>query len=438
MTSDPGFINAAAGTPSITANEMRLLMTGMFWQGHANRFAARGGVLPNNSSAQVDLSGTTITVRDLNAVVSPALTSDQGSYIVQLPSETHPLSPADASNPRKDIVVVRIYDDDEDASTRRESVTEYIVGTPSGTPSEPAVPTGAIRLATIDVPVSGGGSATLTENWWYTVAQGGILPVRTSSELPTGARTNGMAVYRMDTESLDIWHGSTWATVGSRKGYQLWQTVRFTANGAFTKGSYSGIRAVKVKCQGGGGAGGGAEATSATQTSSGGGGGGGVFAESWILESALSASHTVTVGAGGTAAAGAQGGTGGTTSFGSLVIAPGGTGGFSRAASTSPRSSSGASQTGGGTGDFLIPGGGGGAGMSFDDSWNINEDYGFYGQGGSSHLGNTSRGARGPATSPAAGGVWGGGGSGAVNGISESSKGGGAGGAGIVIVEIYV
>ena len=438
MSSVPGFINADSGSPSYPADVMRRIIGGLLFQAHADRFGARGGVLPNHSVAQVVLSGDMITVRALNGVVTPALTTSQGPYLVQLPQETHTLSPADPSNPRKDIVVLRVYDDDEDALTLREARTEYLVGSPSGTPAEPAVPTGAIRLATIEVPAGGSPAATLTENWLYTATNGGILPVRTSSELPTGSRTPGMAAFQIDTQALLVWLGSSWGTIGNAKGYQYWQTVRFTANGSFVKAAYPGIRAVRVRCQGGGGAGGGAGATTSTQTASGGGGGGGVYAESWILESALSTSHAVTVGTGGTGVAGGQGNSGGTSSFGSLVIAPGGGGGFNRAASTSPRASSGAAITSGGTGDFIIQGGGGGAGMAFDNDWNINEDYGLFGQGGSSHLGGTSRGARGPATSPSAGCLYGGGGTGAVNGISESDKAGGAGAAGIVIVDIFV
>lgn len=106
----------------------------------------------------------------------------------------------------------------------------------------------------------------------------------------------------------------------------------YTANATWTKPT--GLKYVKVRMVGGGGAGGGTGATTATTAAAGGGGGGGGYCEKWIAAADLGATETVTVGAGGTAAAAGvnTGGTGGTSSFGAHCSATGGGGGVGMAA----------------------------------------------------------------------------------------------------------
>jgi hypothetical protein len=111
-------------------------------------------------------------------------------------------------------------------------------------------------------------------------------------------------------------------------------SLTFTASGTFTKPP--GYTQFMVEAFGAGGGGGsGRKMGSGTPQSGGAGGGGGSYITKQLLASALSASETVTVGAGGTGAAGGNapttdgvtGGIGGTTTFGSLVTANPGFGG---------------------------------------------------------------------------------------------------------------
>ncbi|WP_160286406.1 hypothetical protein [Pseudomonas knackmussii] len=108
----------------------------------------------------------------------------------------------------------------------------------------------------------------------------------------------------------------------------------FTANGTYTP--TAGTKSVIIEAVGGGGAGGGAAATSSGQLSTGSGGHGGAYGKGRFT-SAFSG-VTVTIGAGGTAAAAGanSGGNGGTTSFGALLSCPGGLGGQGCAAATPP------------------------------------------------------------------------------------------------------
>lgn len=213
-TVDPLWINEDPGVPdepSYNAQELRRSFRMWAYPGGNSRsFGARTGIYPAALVA-VTLSGTTVTVNSTTAAVNIDL---RGPYLVQFAGTTYELDPADVSNPRKDIVVGRVWDDDEDASGLREADTQYIVGTPGATPLEPPVPAGAFRMATIDVPASGGGSASLTLNAPYTVASGGVLPVRDASELPTDTMYDGMMVYRQDVNELHVRDGSFWWKVG--------------------------------------------------------------------------------------------------------------------------------------------------------------------------------------------------------------------------------
>ena len=212
-------------------------------------------------------------------------------------------------------------------------------------------------------------------------------------------------------------------------GFLRGETVIFTVNDTFDKGDFPGIRAVRIHCVGGGGAGGGCSTTAAAQAAGGGGGGAGGYAQRFRLESALAASETVTIGAGGTGVSGGNGNPGGNTSLGTHCQANGGGGGVNGAA--------GAGQPG--------RGGDGGSGFAGD----------LFGKGGPGHTGHVSPapagyGGNGGDSWAGGGGIttadnsngaipgsFGGGGSGGNNNQSQgSARTGGAGGAGVVIVEV--
>lgn len=217
MTFDPLFINASvSGAPSYTANELRQgLGALLLYNGRA--MGGRAGVRPG-VAAVVTYSNPTITVNPHTGVIDPALSTPQGSYLYGLgTAETHTATAAHATNPRKDIIVARVYDTDEDASGLRIGRSEYIVGTPAGSPSEPAVPAGSIKLATLDVPATGGGglgSAVVTLNHTYTVANGGILPLRSSTEETALTPWQGQLAYRMDTALFRVRGSAAWRDLG--------------------------------------------------------------------------------------------------------------------------------------------------------------------------------------------------------------------------------
>lgn len=185
----------------------------------------------------------------------------------------------------------------------------------------------------------------------------------------------------------------------------------FTASGTWTKPT--GCTRAYVQCVGGGG--GGAGGTSSFPQAGGGGGG---MAEMMRDVSAVT-SRTVTIGAGGAGGVGGgsgnPGGDGGTTSWGSDVVAAGGTG---------ATSSNGFPGTGGiGTaGNVLIRGA---------DGFSQDIDNLLGGHGGSSSRGGGGYGGSASHAAGAGGAYGAGGGGGAV------SQNGGAGAAGLVVVWEY-
>jgi hypothetical protein len=226
------------------------------------------------------------------------------------------------------------------------------------------------------------------------------------------------------------------------KDYRLVK-VTTILNGTVSYTPASGVSALWAECVGGGGGSGGAATTAASNSSAGGGGGGGAYSATWST-ALVSGSHTVAVGAGGTAGtAGANpGGTGGTTTFkdtAATTICEAVGGGLGAGGATTPSVIFGAAGGAGGaaasgTGDLKVTGEGASPGLPLQGGSSCG------GQGGSSVLGG---GARANLTTinsgnaGIAGGVYGGGASGAASAQNAVNQAGGLGGNGLIRVWEY-
>jgi hypothetical protein len=231
------WINADTGVPVYTAAELRQLMgMGIMYDGR--NMGGRKGVRPGGNQLLVSYSAPTITVQPGLCCLDPALTTPQGSYWVAIPAaETHTLTAADVTNPRKDIVICRVYDHDEDVSGLRLGRTEYLTGTAAPSPAEPSVPGSAIKLALLDVPASPG-AVVVTDTRPFTASPGGILPVRVAGDITAG--TEGRYRDRLDTNVLERDSGSAWETIADPqmfKGWQTWTPVWTTSGTAPTLGN---------------------------------------------------------------------------------------------------------------------------------------------------------------------------------------------------------
>lgn len=200
MTFDPVWED----TLSYSGQELRradLLMV----MGNGSALGARSGVRPGDPGLTTTLSGSTISVSAGAAVVYQ---SGQGVYRAAMASAwTGTLNAADATYTRIDLVYLRVWDDAVDASGLHQADVVYLAGTPSATPAAPT-PSGTqiyLPLATITVPPSGGGAASVsTAVRPYTVAPGGILPASSAPGSPYTGQ------YYDDGTGLRRWSGSAW------------------------------------------------------------------------------------------------------------------------------------------------------------------------------------------------------------------------------------
>jgi len=154
------------------------------------------------------------------------------AYAVNV-AETGAVTAADATRPRVDIVWVRLDDPAEsDGSSVPAVVAGYTAGAPlAGTPVAPATPARCMVLATIQVPMSGGGSPTVIWVAPYTVAAGAPTPVWSQAERDALTVYNGLQVYRLDLHVVETYNGTAWtgapqaftpvyaATGGANSGY---------------------------------------------------------------------------------------------------------------------------------------------------------------------------------------------------------------------------
>jgi hypothetical protein len=237
----------------------------------------------------------------------------------------------------------------------------------------------------------------------------------------------------LNTARHDVTTRHPVSVLGDGSGLGLRQTVEIKTDDTFDKGDYPWLRAVMVYAQGGGGGGGGAAATGAGELSIGGGGRGGSFGRRMIAVATLPASVTVTIGAGGVGGSGSNGGVGGSTTFGSLLTAPGGGGGDKQGPTTILQTAqAGDAGTVSSTGDINTAGGAGGPGIGVYAA-STNGVQG--GQGGDSFFGSGGGSINSGAGND--GVLFGGGGGGAARKESLSAADGGDGASGIVVVELY-
>lgn len=214
-------INQSGGSPAYTAQQFRESMTGLMLPGSGG-LQVVAGVRPG-SGLTVSVASGTVTVTPGSAIVQGASSTVQGAYLAVVDANfTATLTAADGTNPRVDLVYLRVRDTDADGSGQRDCSPVYLAGTPAASPTAPTIPAGTtgIILATISVPKSGAGSPTVsTASRQTTVAAGGILPAATAPSAPYTGQ------YWDDGTQLRRWNGSSWDTYGPMPTWQPWTPV---------------------------------------------------------------------------------------------------------------------------------------------------------------------------------------------------------------------
>jgi hypothetical protein len=120
----------------------------------AGMSTARGGIV-NSGDLTVTQNGTpnmTVNVAAGVAYIRGTAISNQGIYRCIASSTTNlTISGAHATLVRWDLVVGRVYDNTHDGSGQNAWALEVVTGTPSGSPSEPSLPTSAFKIARVTV-----------------------------------------------------------------------------------------------------------------------------------------------------------------------------------------------------------------------------------------------------------------------------------------------
>lgn len=196
-----GSADVLVAVPSYNAQALRLNDTALMFHGSGDRLGARQGVRPGGD-AVISVSGTDWTVHNHSGVVYPGITSTSGPYRYHQTEETDSLDPADGTNDRVDALDLLIEDDDEDASGFRRSRVLYTAGTPGS--GEPSDTPNALRIGTILVPSGGSPSPSVDSLGQFTVASGGILPIRDSGEMPSSGLHRGLAVFQEDLSQFGL------------------------------------------------------------------------------------------------------------------------------------------------------------------------------------------------------------------------------------------
>lgn len=235
-------INRTETESGQSRSDTRLAPTGSM--APTGALTTRSGVLPGSPDGGELMAGLTVSgdTEGMTAVVGPGRAVVQGveaagAYPVVL-TDHAPLTFADgdASNPRTDLVVLRVYDAQFDTSNRTEAVLEVIQGAPAATPEPPQAPVGSLPLAHVAVP-AGASVGTGGINWQTgltdlrrtTVAVGGVIPLGGTRDEPGGYPGQ----YRDTDAHLQRWDGTHWSAYPRQVG-------GVAPQGALATGEYTG------------------------------------------------------------------------------------------------------------------------------------------------------------------------------------------------------
>lgn len=205
--------------------------------------ATRSGILPGSADGKTRISGFTVSgTTAMGATVYPGRAviqgiDSQGAYPVAL---TQPVGLTFADGHpqfgRIDLIVLRVRDNEYDASGRTDATVEIVTGTPAAVPAVPATPALSLPLYTVTVPANtsaGSGGITwagaLTGLRTATVGIGGILPVTT--DVTSGSYPGQ---YRDANGGLERWDGTAWLPHPAKPVWQSWTPAWTTNTGIAT------------------------------------------------------------------------------------------------------------------------------------------------------------------------------------------------------------
>jgi hypothetical protein len=124
------------------------------------------------------------------------------------------ITAANATNPRIDLIVVKVQDQAYSGAVNTASIVA-VTGTAAASPSPPAAPANSIILAQISVPANDTTitNSQITDQRPILTAPGGIIPV-TSTTRPSGTLISvGQVIQETDTNLFRWWNGTSWLLI---------------------------------------------------------------------------------------------------------------------------------------------------------------------------------------------------------------------------------
>lgn len=243
-----GMFNENAGSV-YNAREYRRMFSRMLMAadirtigGSASSGTGNGGVARAGDFAVTQRgagANMSVDVATGGAMVGGTESATQGEYYVHSTATINvAITAADATNPRKDIVGIRVRDS-EYSGASNDAVVTVITGTPAASPAEPALPANFLSLALVDVPAADTAitNSQITDRRRRISALGGLV-VCTSSTRPATGLWEGQQIYETDTDKTLLYNGSVWVHQTPLGGHVA--TSQTTTSTSYTDLSTSG------------------------------------------------------------------------------------------------------------------------------------------------------------------------------------------------------
>lgn len=180
------------GTASVTLDpsEWCRIMSGLFVQGGTNGWGIRSGIHPGGGD-KATISGMTVTIADFKGALHVPVISTVGVKMFYGTSTTFAVPTAHASLTRIDKIYVRVWDADVDPDGLYKCDLVYLTGTAGS--GAPAIPTDrlVVQFATVTI-TAGSSTPSIVYDAPYLALHSGVIPCRTTAELPTLGLYEGM------------------------------------------------------------------------------------------------------------------------------------------------------------------------------------------------------------------------------------------------------
>lgn len=224
MAVDPWALEAAAGSPAYSGQEVRLGTTLMSGNPAGGALGVRTGIRPSGTGTDLQVAAQaapnmSVRVFPGCATIQGTASSLQGAYIYTLDATTNlTIGAAHASLTRIDLIAVRIRDSTYDTSGARDGGLVVIAGTPGGgAPSLPIDATywtlASVTIAALDTTI---GTGDISDVRRFTAALGGTIEC-TSTTRPTTAPNTGQRIFETDTGLHYRYNGTAWVPDGKQR-----------------------------------------------------------------------------------------------------------------------------------------------------------------------------------------------------------------------------